>query len=372
MKSNRIIFLVIFVFCCCYFHVGSGQVLENFNKDLKVTARGRLFKTNEKLTVSIPLNSFPLSHLQIKVPEGAAVYLDGVLWDLSEFDTVYQLPITAIKRFAPAQRDQVELVIFKPEIELGQVSVQKVNLQNGNAARLPFFEAKEEFPKREKDDFKEFFFLSVLIILVLVAIFRVIHPAVFSIFLNPRFLVTAEELTDTATSSRFFSSALLFYLLVVNLILMLIVISVIYYLEVDLGTFRLADDLNGLFFFWLLGTVIGTFVIFVKYLWLKILSFIFSILKFEIPHFLYMLRAVSLGLLFILLVLVFSIANESTNLMELNALLIKGYFIFYLAATGMLWILMTNKLTLKNYHLFSYICTAELIPFLVITKLLIG
>jgi hypothetical protein len=372
MKSNWILFLVTLIFCSSYFHVGRSQVLENFNQELKVSSRGRLFKTTEMLTVSIPLKSFPLSDLQVKVPEDAAVYLNGVLWDLSVSDTVYQLPMSEIQGFSTALQDHIELVIFKPEIELGQVSVQKVNYQINEVRVVPAFEVKEDFLKRDRDDFREFFFLSVLIILLLVAMFRVIHPTVFSLFLNPRFLVTAEELTDTSITSRFFSSALLFYLLVVNLVLMLIGISAIYFLEVELGTFTLASNLNGLFFFWLLGTVVGTFVIFVKYLWLKTLSLIFSILKFEIPHFLYMLRAVSLGLLVILVVLVFSIANESANLTVLISFLIKGYFIFYLAATGMLWILMTNKLTFKNYHLFSYICTAELIPFLVITKLLTG
>lgn len=372
MKSNRILFLVTVIFCCAYSQVGQTQVLENFNQELKVTTRGTLLKINEKLSVLIPLNSFPLSHLQVKVPEGSAVFFDGVLWDLSVSDTVYHLPMAEVQRMVTEREERVELVVFKPDIEPSQVSVQKINIQSGDAVRVPAFEMKEEFIKRAKDDFREFFFLSVLIILLLVAVFRIIHPTVFSIFLNPRFLVTAEEISDTSTSSRFFSSALLFYLLVVNLVLMLIVISSIYLLEVDLGSFELAGDLNGLFFLWLLGTVIGTFVIFVKYLWLKIMSYIFSILKFEIPHFLYMLRAVSLGLLFILVLLVFGIANESGSLTDLTSLLIKGYFIYYLAATSMLWILMTNKLTLKNYHLFSYICTAELIPFLVITKLLMG
>lgn len=372
MKSNRILFLVTVIFCCCCFHVGRAQVLENFNQELELTTRGTFLKTNEKVTVFIPLNSFPLSHLQVKVPEGSAVYFAGVLWDLSVSDTVYQVPMAQIQRMAPEQEERIELVIFKPEIELGQVSVQKINSQNGDVVGVVVFEMKEEFLIRAKDDFREFFFLSLFIILLLVAIFRIIHPTAFSIFLNPRFLVTAEEISDTSTSSRFFSSALFFYLLVVNLVLMLIVITCMYLLDVDLGGFELAGDLNGLFFLWLLGTVIGTFVIFVKYVWLKIMSFIFSILKFEIPHFLYMLRAVSLGLLSILVVLVFGIANESASLTELTSLLIRGYFIFYLVAISMLWILMTNKLTLKKYHLFSYICTAELIPFLVITKLLMG
>lgn len=372
MKSSQILSFVTFVFCTCYFYVGHTQVLENFNQELKVTTRGTLFKTAEKITVFIPLKSFPLSYLQIKVPEESAVYLAGVLWDLSISDTVYQLPMSAIKHLVAEEQEQIELVIFKPEIEPGQVSVQKVNFQPGETGQVLVFEIKEEFSRRVTDDFKEFFFLSVLIILLLVTIFRIIHPSVFRIFLNPRFLVTAEELTDTLTTSRFFSSALLFYLLVVNLVLMLLAISGIYFLNVDLINYKLANDLDSLFFFWLFGTVIGTIMIFIKYLWLKLLSFVFAIPKFEIPHFLYMLRAVSLGLLFILVVIVFAYANQSANLLNLIVLLIQSYFIFYLAATSMLWILMTNKLALKNYHLFSYICTAELIPFLVITKLLMG
>jgi hypothetical protein len=372
MRTSQILAIVAMIFCTCFFQVGHTQILENFNQELKVTSRGTLFKTSEKLTVFIPLLSFPLSHLQVKVPEGSAVFLSGVLWDLSISDTVYQVPMEDVRALVDGEFDQIELAIYKPEIQLGQVSVQKVNLQPGEMAEVPVFEVREEFSKRHSDDFKEFFFISLLIILLLMAIFRVIHPSVFSIFLNPRFLVTAEEFTDTSTTSRFFSSALLFYLLVVNLVLMLIAISGIYLLPVDMTNFKLDNNLNGLFFIWLFGTVLGTIAILFKYVWLKVLSFIFSIPKFEIPHFLYMLRAMSLGLLFILVSLVLGVANESANLLPFTGLLLKGFFVFYLVAVTMLWILMTNKLTLKNYHLFSYICTAELIPFLMITKLLMG
>nr|MBI1232327.1 DUF4271 domain-containing protein [Cytophagales bacterium] len=372
MKSSRIRFLVAFTCCTCCLSFGYAQVLENFNQELEISTEGLLFKTTEKVSVSIPVKSFPLAYLQLKVPKASAVFLGGVLWDLAAIDTVYQIPMNRIQGLFGANREEIQLVIYNPQIKVGQISVQKVKPLQGEIVEVPALEVNDEFSKRHTDDFREFFFLAVMIILFLIAVFRIIHPSVFRIFLNPRFLVTAEELTDTSTTARFFSSALLFYLLVVNLVLMLIAVSGLYFLRVDLGKFQLAESLNGLFFFWLFGTIIGTVVVFFKYLWLKVFAFVFSIPKFEIPHFLYMLRAVSFGLLVLLAVMVVGIANDVANLAALTTILIKGYFVFYLTAMMMLWILMTNKLTLKNYHLFSYICTAELIPFLVITKLLMG
>jgi hypothetical protein len=52
--------------------------------------------------------------------------------------------------------------------------------------------------------------------------------------------------------------------------------------------------------------------------------------------------------------------------------LLALFFVLYIFGVLMLFFLMTKKVSFKNYHLFSYLCTAELVPFLVIAKLIIG
>jgi hypothetical protein len=48
--------------------------------------------------------------------------------------------------------------------------------------------------------------------------------------------------------------------------------------------------------------------------------------------------------------------------------LMKGFFWLYAFGILGLFLLMMNRLDFKKYHLFTYLCLAEIVPFLVLCK----
>ncbi|OYX20468.1 MAG: hypothetical protein B7Z16_06635, partial [Algoriphagus sp. 32-45-6] len=44
------------------------------------------------------------------------------------------------------------------------------------------------------------------------------------------------------------------------------------------------------------------------------------------------------------------------------------FFWFYLLGVVGLFFIMMNRLSFKKYHLFTYLCIAELVPFLILAK----
>jgi hypothetical protein len=48
--------------------------------------------------------------------------------------------------------------------------------------------------------------------------------------------------------------------------------------------------------------------------------------------------------------------------------MISGFFWFYLLGVVGLFFIMMNRLSFKKYHLFTYLCIAELVPFLILAK----
>src|SRR5690606_26693842 len=129
---------------------------------------------------------------------------------------------------------------------------------------------------------------------------------------------------------------------------------------------------NQLFLIVLLGTGVLILISLLKFVWLKVSALIFGISKIEFIHFFYMLRVASIILIGMYVVLVLCFANDISSMMATISYLLKGFFALYILGVIMLFFMMVSHVSLKNYHLFSYLCTAELVPFLVLSKLIIG
>jgi hypothetical protein len=48
--------------------------------------------------------------------------------------------------------------------------------------------------------------------------------------------------------------------------------------------------------------------------------------------------------------------------------LMQGFFWVYLFGVLGLFLIMMSRLNFKKYHLFTYLCLAEIVPFLVLAK----
>src|SRR5690606_9304069 len=157
-----------------------------------------------------------------------------------------------------------------------------------------------------------------------------------------------------------------------NMLLMLLIMVFVHYLDFGgLGVF-LQGDANHLYYIWLSGTGFLLILSWTRFAWLKISAFVFGINKFEFTHFFFILRIVSVFLVFIFVSSFVFIVNGVQGLENFMEFLLWSSIAVYFFGVCVLYFMMVKKLSFKNYHLFSYLCTAELVPFLVLSKLIIG
>lgn len=351
-----------------------GQVIENYDSKLAYVKQAGWFQSSEIVQVSLDLSTFSSASFMASVPSESTVFLDNVLWFYTSKDTTVKISIEELRDdFDFQEKTKINFSVLKKGISTSEVSIRKgFFAQNSFLSSAVESQSSMQLEKREIDSFYDFFFLALICILFFIAIYRIIYPLVLGYILNPQSIFNAEDFSESNAIQKFFSLDIIFFIIINNLTVALIVMVGVK--EVGLvGLNELAKgDINELFLYWLIITL-GLFVLTIlKFLFIKFMTLIYELGKNEFAHFFYLLRVVSI--LMILLVIIISI--YALNRQEMLSIVLNWsliiFFWSYLAAIVLLMVIMMNRVTFNNYHLFAYICTAELVPFLIIAKVIMG
>jgi hypothetical protein len=351
----------------------SSQVLENYNNRIQELYPKRKSKNNSAIQVKIDIKNFPRSAYRLSIPNESTLFLDEKLWIYTQKDTTLIITLAHLKDIVgEADEEEILLGVFKGGIRPSDISVEKGFFDN--RAVINRVVTKSEFlpEKREISNFNDFFFFAAVTILFLLAIYKMIYPLVLKLILTPSAVFSAEDFSESNSLQKFFSIDILFYLLIVNMLVFLL--SMIFIK--NLGTGNWVDlvngDLNQLFLNWLFGSGVLVFVSVLKFVFLRIIAFVFELGKIVTAHFFYLLRIISILVFGMAFIVSFLVLNGYLEFEYSMKYLLYGFFWVYLFGVGMLFIIMSNRLSFKNYHLFVYICSAEIVPFLILTKFIIG
>jgi hypothetical protein len=372
MKGNY--YKLILSFCLTFFVVeGFSQVLENYNKKIQELYPQRKARSYSSIDIKIDLQSFPKSSYKLSFPEESTMFLDGKLWFYAERDTTLIVPSAILEGVLKNPMEgEVVLSIIKKEIDPKEISVQKgffdkeikLSLDEKTDNRLP--------EKREKSNFNDFFFFALLTILFLLAIYKMIYPLVLRLIIMPTAVFSAEDFSESNSLQKFFALDVVFYLLIINMLSFLLGMMSIKVLERENLMGLVNGDLNQLFLNWLFGSGFLILLAVMKFVFLRVLAYFFELGKIVNAHFFYLFRIISISTFSIAFIVSFVLLNDFFELELTIKYLLYGFFWIYLIGVGMLFIIMSNRLPFKNYHLFVYICSAEIVPFLILTKVIIG
>ena len=360
-------FTLSFVFVLVLYSASQGQVFVNYDEAISIDEGGDWRFVPELARVTIDVEEFPLAEMAIALPADAALFVDEIFWTHTKQDSSFRVSLEEVRRSFPDTSRLRNLVIYKKGIRVEDVSVKKGLFR----MHSPWEVAPEAFSTaRVKSPIVDFFFVLVLTSFFMIALFKMIYPTVLSFILHPVLVFSTEDFSES--NSRLFTAEVLFFLVIFNMLLMGVIMISASFLEVPILEELIDVGLNQLFSVWLLGTGVLVLVSLFKFLWLKVSALIFGISKIEFIHFFYMLRVASIILIGMYVVLVLCFANDISSMMATISYLLKGFFALYILGVIMLFFMMVSHVSLKNYHLFSYLCTAELVPFLVLSKLIIG
>jgi hypothetical protein len=364
MRRTALILVLFFVS-----HWGAAQVLENYQGEWRSSTEQSLVGSIGQKQVRLVVNSFPQSYFQFEVPGNSTVFVDGKLWDLIQNDTTFFIPTDALKK--EFGKDSLLVTVVSDKIRLGDfglaiTKVAKNQVEEKKASLGDQFFALEK--RQVVQPLKDFIAVSLLIILTLTAVYRRIYPYLLGVFLQPLSVIKAEDFSESGGLQKVFSFDILFFLFLVSMILAQSLVTGIVIFRPDW-----IEDWGGvsslsLLLFWVLASIFLLVLTILKFSAIKLMAFLFDLGKSEFAHFFYLLRLITFGFTLVLIATTFFVINDFSSLEIVFPNLMKAVFWVYLFGVMGLFLIMMNRLNFKKYHLFTYLCLAEIVPFLVLTK----
>jgi hypothetical protein len=358
--------------------VAVSQVLENYGPVIMENYPSTSLGTYDQIEIKVDLRSFPKSDLLIGLPAGGVAFWEDKLWVMPKNDTTMIVPITTVAQFLGVKlSSENKLTIIREELVPERIVLKKGFFPIGN----PVAEVVKPSPtktdfllplEREKSGFRDFFFTALLSVLLLLAIYKLIYPFVLSMIITPTSVVSAEDFSESTGLQKFFSLDVIFFLLIINMTAFLLLMLFIDATARESLLFVAKGDLNQLFLYWLLGSLLMTGLSVLKFSFLQAFGFLFELGRIVVPHFFYLLRIISITIFVIAFIVGVILLNNFIDLAITAQYSLYAFFWIYLLGVFLLYWIMSNRVPFKNYHLFVYICTTELVPLLAISKIVIG
>jgi hypothetical protein len=229
----------------------------------------------------------------------------------------------------------------------------------------------DDFLRRQTSGFKDFAILAVLILATFAIVIVRLNPKLASDYFSIGKIVSAREIDDAQTYTRIASSTnILFYIYSSMLLAYYLVIS--FHFVTDSYPVALAfqqDEFVSIFAGWLRVGGIVLLLLFVKIVLVFGLSFLFGIPEIAGVHFFNWVRLVLVVIgtlsIFLFIYLLWHGQNPGVYSVMLKLL---GWFT--LGWMILIFLKLNGRTGASMFHLFSYICATELIPFLFIVKVL--
>lgn len=347
----------------------TAQVLENYEGEWSSSVEQSLVGSIGQKQVKLAVNAFPQSFFQFEVPANSTVFVDGKLWVLTSIDTTFFVATNSLKQ--EFGRDSLLVTVVSDKIRLGEfgLTITKVAKNEKEEKELS---GEDQFFALEKrtvvQPLKDFIAVSLLSILALAAVYRRVYPYLLGVLLQPLSVIKAEDFSESGGLQKVFSLDILFFLFLVSMMLAQSLLTGIVLFRPD--WFGIGENLTSLSLinYWVIASFLLLILTILKFSAIKLISYLFDLGKSEFAHFFYLLRLITFGFAFVLVVTTFFTINEFFELKMVFAQLMKGVFWVYLFGVLGLFLIMMNRLNFKKYHLFTYLCIAEIVPFLVLTK----
>ena len=363
MYKFPFLFLLISFLMACRLE---AQVLENYDGNWRSAREESWLGSNNQVELSLDLNFFPKALIQIHLPSQSTVFIDQKLWQLTLKDTIIYRGVDELRK--EFGQDTVRFTVVNPNLGSGYPSIKKVLSRNQDGRTG---DSKIEISLGERfvsQPVKDFYVTGILMILFFLALYKLAYPYLLAVMVQPLAVISAEDFSESGNLQKFFSFDILFYLLIVGMMISeLAVLSLVIFKKDWLETW-IGIDYTSLTFTWMLGVLVVLFFMVLKFIGIRVVAYLFDLGKAEFSHFFYLLRLIVFGCSILLLIGGYFIVNDYMRLGSVFSILIPGFFWGYILGMLGLFLIMMNRLSFKKYHLFTYLCIAELIPFLILTK----
>lgn len=310
--------------------------------------------------VKLPIKQFNTDYFVIKSSTPVSVLLNNML--ILDRVTEVKLAVDSLANRYSAQE-------FFIAIHSDQAISKRNLITQVVAAVLYQTGTPEEFYEKTVTTFRDYVITAVLILIIfLVTIIR-LNPGLSSDYFSIRKMFSRRESEADHYYYRVTSATILFYVFT-SLLLSLYLIIVARFTDAKLGLEGLLlASYWVLIFTWLKVSLYVLLFLFVKIIIIYLISHLFGIREIAGYHFFNFVRIllVTIGLFTLVLLIYFILHGQglifynflyATIVWILGAWIVLGFF------------KLASRVHHSAFHLFSYICATELIPFFIIIELI--
>lgn len=262
-----------------------------------------------------------------------------------------------------AGKDHLLIAIYYDKLAAGDVSTELLS-----AARSPL---RPEHDKRRQSFFKDFVIVGTLILLVMVAAMIRLNPKLAADYFSIPRIFSLRDTEDLQISSRIGNSSNILFYVYCSLLLGFYLLVIFHFVP---SVYPVSHSFQSESFFEALTDWLRLSSVLLGFLVLKIFLVISFSSLFGMPqvagiHFFNWVRiiVVFLGLLTLFLIIYFIWYGQDISLLSLLlrllAWIIAGWIV-------LIYLKLVRKSSASMFHLFSYICATELIPFLFVIRVL--
>jgi hypothetical protein len=360
--------LILSLFCAMG-HYAYSQVLEDYNPRWQEGERETWFSSNDRLLLDVDLKAFPLAYFSFEFPDHSVVFMGEKLWFFTEQDTSFIEQVGELKK--EFLGDTINLTVFKNGISADEASVKKILKVESFDATIGQEVLLSEKRNFDRQSIRDFFMIGVFVSLFLITLYKLAYPFIFAMMIKPISLLNAEDFSESGSLQKFFSLDILFYVFLVNMLLSLMMVTSLVVFRQEWLEARLSLNFNTLTALWIGGAFSLLLLTIFKFTTIKMLSYLFDMGKLEFSHFFYLLRLIVIATISLIIVSAFFLLNDFSMIKVALELSFTGFFWIYVVGILGLFLIMANRLGFKKYHLFTYLCIAELVPFLILAKLVL-
>ena len=317
------------------------------------------------LHFSLNLKAYSDFHLALSIPENAALFIENKIVDYFETRSTKYLSIDSLK--VKYEKDTILITVFSENNLFLNLKTIVVDFSPSVGYEESTVEFQSEF--RFQNQYINFNILSVLIIFIIGTIVRVYQGSVFGEYLDFRKILSSKPKSDVLYSTSILSLQNLSFLFLFGITMGFSICNLMIWTMPDIVLDFGFSNTIGIISIALLFSLGFMFLMILKYPLINFIASIFLFRKLKAVHYYENLR---FGFFVAFIFLVISMLNNYTDgkLLFDHIEIITGLVIVMLVANSILVFIKLNNLqSFRKLHLFSYLCSTEIIPLIILLKI---
>jgi len=252
----------------------------------------------------------------------------------------------------------------------GKLAIHQSRISPGNIKVTRLVEDSRGLERRPSEAFRDFVVIAVLLITILFGVMLRLNPKLVSEFFSISKLFNLRELTDGQSHLRITSSSNILFYVFFGLLTSLYLLVIFFHLSDEFELSLSFVNSTGVYFLqWLKFTLIVILLLAFKLVLVYFLSILFGIQVIAGQHFFNWIRILLICCSVFMAVGFLYFATRGQR---------EGFYftmMVLLVVSMAIWALLSffkfaSKTDHSPFHLFSYICATEIIPLLIIIKVL--